>query len=426
MAVDFSPDAEFQERLAWARDFVINEVEPLDLLFPGLHYAPPVPGIAKIVNPLKDEVRAKGLWAYALPPELGGRGGGAVRLAQLNEHVGRAWWGPVIFGSQAPDTGNAEILAKFGTEEQKAKYLRPLLNGELFSCFSMTEPQGGADPGVFTTRAVREGSGWIINGTKFFSSNAKWASFLIVMAVTDPDKPIYEGMSMFLVDRGTPGVEIVRNFGLAGDPVGEGSHAMIRYENVRVPADALLGEEGKAFAVAQVRLGGGRLHLAMRAVGLAQRALEMTCERVLSRTTKGSLLSDKQVVQMYVAESWQLVHQLRLQVLHAAWTVDNGTEREAREAIAAVKVAAPRTLREVVTHAIQVHGALGVSNQLPLWEWLHQSHNIAFADGPVEVHQLSLAKSVLRGYRGTDSGWPSELIDDRLAKARERYAGLLP
>ncbi|MGW2934630.1 acyl-CoA dehydrogenase family protein [Streptomyces sp. NPDC001156] len=426
MTVDFSPDAAFEEKLAWAREFVVNEVEPLDLLFPGLHYAPPTPEIAKIVNPLKEQVRAQGLWAYALPPELGGCGGSAVRLAQLNEHVGRAWWGPVIFGSQAPDTGNAEILAKFGTEEQKGKYLQPLLNGELFSCFSMTEPQGGADPGVFTTRAVRDGADWIINGTKFFSSNARWASFYIVMAVTDPDKPIYEGMSMFLVDKGTPGVEIIKNFGLAGDPVGEGSHALIRYENVRVPADALLGEEGNAFAVAQVRLGGGRLHHAMRAVGLAQRAFEMTCERALSRVTKGSPLSEKQIVQMYVAESWQLVHQLRLQVLHAAWTVDNGTEREAREAIAAVKVAAPRTLREVVTSAIQVHGALGVSNQLPLWEWLHQAYNISLADGPVEVHQLNLAKSVLRAHRGTDSDWPSELIDDRLATARDRYAGLLP
>ena len=425
MAIDFSPDPEFQHQLAWARDFMVSEVEPLDLLFPGLHYAPPTPEIAKIVRPLKDEVRARGLWAYALPPELGGSGGSAVRLAQLNEHVGRAWWGPVIFGSQAPDTGNAEILAKFGTREQKARYLLPLLGGEIFSCFSMTEPQGGADPGVFTTQAIRDGSDWVINGTKFFSSNAKWASFLIVMAVTDPDRPVYEGMSMFLVDRDTPGVDIVRNFGLAGDPVGEGSHAMIRYENVRVPADALLGQEGKAFAVAQVRLGGGRLHLAMRAVGLAQRALEMTCERVLSRTTKGSLLSEKQVVQTYVAESWQLVHQLRLQVLHAAWTVDNGTEGEAREAIAAVKVAAPHALREVVTRAIQVHGALGVSNQLPLWEWLQQSHNIAFADGPVEVHQLNLAKSVLRGYQGTDSGWPTELIDSRLSEARQRYRELL-
>jgi acyl-CoA dehydrogenase len=426
MAFDFSPDEDFKDKVAWTREFVVNEIEPLDLLFPGLHYAPPTPEIAKIVNPLKDQVRAQGLWAFALPPELGGSGGSAVRLAQLNEHVGRAWWGPIIFGSQAPDTGNAEILAKFGTEEQKARYLQPLLNGELFSCFSMTEPQGGADPGVFTTTAVRDGSDWVINGTKFFSSNAKWASFFIVMAVTDPDQPIYNGMSMLLVNKETPGVEIVRNFGLGGDPVGQGSHAQIRYTDVRVPADALLGEEGNAFAVAQVRLGGGRLHLAMRAVGVAQRAFEMTCERALSRVTKGSLLSEKQLVQTYVAESWQLVHQLRLQVLHAAWTVDNGTEREAREVIAAAKVAAPRTLREVVTRAIQVHGALGVSNQLPLWEWLNQSYNIAFADGPVEVHQLNLGKSVLKQHRGTETGWPSELIDDRLAKAQARYAGMLP
>jgi len=426
MAIDFSKDTEFEDQLAWARNFVVEQVEPLDLLLPGLHYAPPTPEIAKIINPLKDQVRARGLWAFHLPSALGGTGGDAVRFAQLNESVGRAWWGPTIFGCQAPDTGNAEILARFGTDEQKDRYLEPLLNGDIFSCYSMTEPQGGSDPAVFTTAAVRDGSDWVISGTKFFSSNARWASFYIVMAVTDPEKPIYDGMSMFLVDAGTPGIEILRHFGLGGDPIGTGSHALIRYDSVRVPAENLLGEEGKAFAVAQVRLGGGRLHHAMRTVGLCQRAFDMMCERALSRRTKGTPLSDKQIVQTYIADSWLSLHQFRLLVAHAAWTVDNGTEQEARDVIAAVKFAAPRALQEIVGRAIQVHGALGVSNQLPLWEWLQQAYAITLADGPVEVHQLNLAKSVLRKFRPTDGDWPTELIETRLAEARERHAGLVP
>jgi acyl-CoA dehydrogenase len=426
MATDFSADAEFEEKLAWARAFVVSEIEPLDVLLPGLHCVPLTPETARIVNPLKDQVRAQGLWAFHLPPALGGSGGNAVRLAQLNEAIGRAWWGPTIFGCQAPDTGNAEILARYGTVAQRDRYLRPLLDGDIFSCFSMTEPQGGADPAVFSTRATRDGADWVISGTKFFSSNAASASFFIVMAVTDPTVPIYEGMSMFLVEAGTPGLEIVQHFGLGSDPVGTGHHALVRYDDVRVPADSLLGDVGKAFAVAQVRLGGGRLHHAMRTVGLCQRAYEMICERALSRTTKGGPLAGKQVVQTYVADTWLTLHQFRLQVLHAAWTVDHGTEREAREVIAAVKIAAPRALQEVVGRAIQVHGALGISNQLPLWEWMQQAYAITLADGPVEVHQFNLAKSLLKAHQGTDGAWPTELIDTRLAQARKLHPDLRP
>jgi acyl-CoA dehydrogenase len=421
VAYDFSPDPDFTDQLEWTHRFVVEEVEPLDLLLPGQHYAPPTPEIAKIVEPLKDQVRAHGLWALHLPPALGGSGGSTVRLAQLNEIVGRSWWGPVIFGIQAPDTGNAEILARYGTRNQQERFLQPLLNGEIFSCFSMTEPHGGADPGVFTTTATRDGDDWVIRGTKFFSSNARWASFFIVMAVTDPDQPVYSGMSMFLVDADTPGIEIEKNFGLFCEPIGTGSHALVHYRDVRVPAENLLGEEGGAFAVAQVRLGGGRLHHAMRTVGLCQRAFDMTCERALSRRTKGSLLADTQVVQTHVAESWQALHQFRLQVMHAAWTVDQGDARAAREVIAGVKVAAPRALNDVVSRCIQVHGALGLSNQLPLGEWIQQVYALALADGPVEVHQLNLAKSLLKAHTPAEGPWPSELIDTRLEKARQRY-----
>ncbi len=186
-------------------------------------------------------MRRHGLWATHLGPDLGGQGHGQLRLSLLNEILGTSSWAPVIFGCQAPDTGNAEIIAAYGSAAQKETYLRPLLDGEIFSCYSMTEPQGGSDPTRFETRAVRDGDEWVLNGWKFFSSNARTASFLIVMAVTDPEVSAYEGMSMFLVPSATPGVEIVRNVGLAGEPEGEGSHALLHYDDVRLPAEALLG-----------------------------------------------------------------------------------------------------------------------------------------------------------------------------------------
>ena len=211
---DFETDPEYQELLDWADEFVRDEVEPLDLHLaaPAVHAARR--DAAQVVDPLKEQVREKGLWATHLGPELGGQGYGQLKLALLNEILGRSQWAPIVFGCQAPDTGNAEIIAHYGTPEQKERYLRPLLDGELFSCYSMTEPQGGADPTQFTTRAVRDGDDWVINGWKYFSSNASTASFLIVMVVTNPDVSPYQGMSMFLVPTDTPGVHIVRNVGL--------------------------------------------------------------------------------------------------------------------------------------------------------------------------------------------------------------------
>src|SRR5215469_10244250 len=320
MAWDFETDPEFQAKLDWADEFVRDEVEPLDLLFPGLVYTPPGDRLRKIIDPLKEEVRRQGLWATHLGPELDGEGHGQLKLSLLNEILGRSQWAPIIFGCQAPDTGNAEIIAHYGTAEQKDRYLRPLLNGELFSCYSMTEPHAGADPTQFTTRAVKDGDEWVINGWKYFSSNAKTASFLIVMVVTNPEVSAYQGMSMFLVPTDTPGVNIVRNVGLYGEPVNEGSHALIHYEDVRVPEDALLGGEGQAFAIAQTRLGGGRIHHAMRTIGMAQKAIDMMCERALSRTTQGGLLAEKQFVQGYIADSYAQLKQFRLFVLYTAWS----------------------------------------------------------------------------------------------------------
>jgi acyl-CoA dehydrogenase len=332
MPWDFETEPAFQAKLDWADAFVREEVEPLDVLWGGLEFTPPDDALRKIIDPLKEEVRRQQLWATHLGPELGGEGYGQLKLSLLNEILGRSSWAPIIFGCQAPDTGNAEIIAHYGTPEQKERYLRPLLEGEIFSCYSMTEPEGGSDPTMFRCRATRDGDEWVISGWKYFSSNARTASFLIVMAVTDPDVSAYQGMSMFLVPTDTPGIRIVRDIGLGGEPLGEGSHALIHYDDVRVPAEALLGGEGQAFAIAQTRLGGGRIHHAMRTIGNAQKALDAMCERVLSRQTQGGILAEKQFVQGYIADSYAQLVQFRLFVLYTAWTIDkhNDYRRSAR------------------------------------------------------------------------------------------------
>src|SRR5215469_14127748 len=225
MAWDFETEPEFQAKLDWADSFVREEVEPLDLVWPGLVFTPPDETLRKVIDPLKQAVRDQGLWATHLEKELGGQGHGQLKLSLLNEILGRSSWAPVIFGCQAPDTGNAEIIARYGTGAQKERYLVPLLNGEVFSSYSMTEPEGGSDPTQFKCRAVKDGDEWVINGYKFFSSNAKTAAFIIVMVVTDPDAPRGQGMSMFLVPTDTPGIKVERNVGLAGDRLGHGSHA---------------------------------------------------------------------------------------------------------------------------------------------------------------------------------------------------------
>jgi acyl-CoA dehydrogenase len=426
MSWDFETDPAYQAKLDWADTFVREEVEPLDLLFPGLEFTPPDERLRKILDPLKNEVRRHDLWATHLGPELGGQGHGQLQLSLLNEILGRSSWAPIVFGCQAPDTGNAEIIAHYGTPAQKERYLRPLLEGEIFSCYSMTEPHAGADPTMFTTRAVKDGDEWVINGWKYFSSNARTASFLIVMVVTNPDVSPYKGMSMFLVPTNTPGVDIVRNTGLAGEPEEEGSHALIHYNDVHVPADAILGGEGQAFAIAQTRLGGGRIHHAMRTIGLAKKALDMMCERALSRETQGSLLADKQFVQGYVADSYAQLMQFRLFVLYTAWSIDKHNDyRKVRKDIAAIKVLMPDVLHDIAQRAIQVHGALGVSNEMPLFRMMLGASIMGLADGPTEVHKVTIARQVLRDYTASDDLWPTEHLPKKLAAAREKYAAQL-
>jgi acyl-CoA dehydrogenase len=414
MAWDFSTDEEYAEKIRWAEGFVRSEIEPLDVLHPDEEYVPPTGELKDRVRALQAEVRRRGLWATHLGPDLGGDGYGQVALALLNEVLGRSAWAPIIFGTQAPDTGNAEILAKYGTDEQKRRYLRPLIDGEIFSCYSMTEPQGGSDPGVFRTSARQLEDGWELDGWKFFSSCATHATFFVTMAVTDPGADLRRRFSMFLIPSDAPGLKVMRELGLGGDALGHGNHGLVQYDRVRLPADAMLGAPGAGFEVAQARLGGGRIHHAMRTVGLCNRIFEMMQERAVSRRTKGSLLAEKGTIQSSIADSWLQIQQFRLLVLHAAWTIDNKSLEQSRQEIAAVKIAAPTVLHDVASRAIQMHGALGLSNELPLWRWLLHSFHVGIADGPVEVHKISLARQLLKGAVPAPGVWPSEHVPTRL------------
>jgi acyl-CoA dehydrogenase len=425
----YSPDPEFAARLAWMDRFVREEVEPLDLLFPhgGDPYDTTNQRSRAILRPLQDEVRKQSLWACHLGPELGGPGYGQLALAHMNEILGRSYWAPTVFGTAAPDTGNAEILAMFGTDEQRTRYLQPLLDGDIVSTFSMTEPQAGADPKEFVCRAWRDGDGWVIDGEKWFSSNARFASFLIVMAVTEPDAPPHSRMSMFIVPADTPGVEIVRNVATMDerDSLDEGIHGYLRYNQVRVPLDAMLGGPGEGFRVAQARLGGGRVHHAMRTVGKCTRAFDMMCERALSRRTQGTVLAEKQAVQQFIADSWIELQQFRLLVLHTAWVIDTEPHGTARTLIAACKVSMARICHDVIQRALHLHGSLGTTNELPLAHWWMTVPSLALADGPTEVHRTTIAKQVLRNHRPAEGMFPSEHIPPKLDAARTRYANVI-
>jgi acyl-CoA dehydrogenase len=426
MVWDFSTEPEFEDKLEWMRGFVRDRIQPLDLLYPGLSFHPLDDELRPIVDPLKQEVRDHDLWACHLGPELGGHGYGQVKLALMNEILGSSSWAPIVFGTQAPDTGNAEIIAHYGTPEQKERYLQPLLNGEVFSCYSMTEPHAGSDPKMFKTRAEKDGDEWVINGWKFFSSNARTSAFLIVMAVTNPDISPYKGMSMFLVPTDTPGVIIERNVGLMGERSDEGMHALIHYDNVHVPADALLGGEGQAFVIAQTRLGGGRVHHAMRAVATCQKALDMMCERVLSRETQGSVLADKQFMQGDISDSYVELQQFRLLVLYTAWEIDKYKDyRRTRKNIAAIKVLTPKVIHDAVWRSMHVHGALGCSNEMPFASMWMMAPVMAAADGPTEVHKVTVAREVLKDYKPADGLWPSEHLPAKRDEARAKLAAHL-
>jgi acyl-CoA dehydrogenase len=425
MGWDFETEPEFQEKLDWIDSFLTEEIEPLDFVL-GNPYDKTNKRVIDLVKPLQQQVRDQGLWACHLGPELGGAGYGQVKLALMNELLGRSGWAPTIFGCQAPDSGNAEILAHYGTEGQKQRYLSPLLNGEISSCYSMTEPHAGADPTLFTTRLERDGDEWVLNGEKWFSSNARFASFFIVMAVSNPDVSAYQGMSMAIVPAETPGIEILRNVGIGSEPDHEGSHAYIRYTNVRIPHENLLGGEGQAFAIAQTRLGGGRIHHAMRTIATVKQAFDMMCERALARNTRQGALATMQLTQQKIADSWIQIESFRLLVLRTAWLIDKHHDyRKVRKDISAIKAAMPTVLYDVVQRSMHLHGSLGISNEMPFSRWMVSAEALALADGPTEVHQLALARDLLKTYKPHEGLFPNGHLPARREAARLKLADFL-
>ncbi len=415
---EFETEPEFQERLDWIDEFVRQEIEPMDHAFAA--DALTWKQYQARREQLKQQVKDADLWACHLGPELGGKGYGQVKLALMNEILGRSGSAPRIFGAQAPDTGNMEILAHYGTEYQKSEFLEPLLAGEIYSAYSMTEPQGGSDPTGFVTNAVRDGDEWVINGEKWFTSVGDFANILIVMVVTNPDAGPHNGASMFVVPRDTPGVEIIRNVGTGTEKLGHGYHSYIRYNDVRVPDANLLGGEGQAFVISQTRLSGGRIHHAMRSVATLHHCLEMMCERALSRSTKGSLLADKQMVQEQIADTWTDVQMFRLLVLQAAWKIDKYQDYlRVRKDIAAIKARLPKVLVDTVYKAMHMHGALGVSNEMPFASMWASAPTMGIADGPTEVHKITVAQQVLKEYEPHEGLWPR----DHIPTKREWAAG---
>ncbi len=426
MAWDFSTDPELEAQLEWIRAFVREEIVPIETL--ELEHRE----LVSLIRPLQEEVKRRGLWAAHLPPSLGGTGLGQVRLGLVHEILGQSPYGPLVFGNNAPDSGNAELLAigieQTGREDQRVQWLEPLLDGRLRSAFSMTEPNtAGSDPTLLSTRAERDGDEYVVNGRKWFTTDGSVADFLVVMAVTDPDARPYEGASMIVVPAGTPGVTIVRDVPVMDRPrprLGEiGNHAEIEYRDVRVPVANLVGHEGQGFRLAQARLGPGRIHHCMRWLGQARRAFDMLCERAVSRYAHGSLLAEKETVQNWVADSLAEMTAARLMTLQAAWKIDREGAAAARDEIALCKVWGAKVLHDVIDRAIQVHGALGYSSDLPLESMYRAARAARIYDGPDEVHRQSVARHTLRRY--TPSEVPTEHVPTRRAAAQDKFAALL-
>jgi acyl-CoA dehydrogenase len=426
MAWDFSTDPEFELKLQWMRQFVREQVWPLETLSDELGWE----GLQRAARPLQEQVKEQELWAAHLDPELGGQGYGQVKLGLMHEILGSSPLAPLMFGNAAPDSGNSEILAMAGTPEQKERYLHPLLAGELKSAFSMTEPDtAGSDPTLLKTRAGRDGDDWVINGHKWYSSNGSIADFMIVMAVTDPDARPHQRASMFIVDADTPGVTVVRDVATMEHPYDSfgryGNHAEILYEDVRIPSGALLGAEGAGFLIAQQRLYPGRIHHCMRWLGVAHRAFDMLCERSLYRESHGKTLSQHQTIQNWIADSEAEMSAARLMTLHAAWKMDAEGVASARKEIALIKFYGAKVLHDVVDRALQAHGALGYSTDLPLEAMYRFARGARIYDGPDEVHRASVARQVLRGYEAPADGVPTERIPTRREAARRQFADVL-
>ncbi|HEY7381523.1 MAG TPA: acyl-CoA dehydrogenase family protein [Gaiella sp.] len=350
-----------------------------------------------LVEELRERVKEQGLWAPHLPPEAGGSSGSFLVYALLNEEIGRSVWAQLVFGCQAPDAGNAEILWRFGTDEQRERWLRPLAAGQVRSFFSMTEPEvAGSDPTTLRTRAVLEGDEWVIDGHKWFSSGADGAAFGIVFAITDPDAETHRRGTMIVVPADTPGVAVEPVAVLGHRGRGWSTHCEVRYTGVRVPVANTLGERGAAFRIAQERLGPGRIHHVMRWLGQMQRAFELMCGYALEREAFGGPLAEKQTVQNWIADSAAEIQACRLMTLDAARKIDEGAD--SRVEISLLKFYAARCLVDVIDRAVQVHGARGLTDETPLAAMALMARGARIYDGPDEVHRMVVARRILGSF----------------------------
>jgi alkylation response protein AidB-like acyl-CoA dehydrogenase len=351
-----------------------------------------------LIRGLQQKAKEAGLWAPHLPPEAGGSGSGFIEYAYLNEEIGRSFIAQLIFGCQAPDAGNGEILHMFGTDDQKERFLKPLVAGETRSFFGMTEPDvAGSDPTLLQARAVRDGDEWVIDAHKWFSSGADGAGFGIVMVVTDPGAAPHERATMILVPTDAPGYELVRRVPVMGhEGRGWGTHCETRFTNVRVPVENTLGEVGSGFRLAQKRLGPGRIHHVMRWLGQMQRAFELLCSYSLERKAFGGPLAEKQTVQNWIADSAAEIQACRLMTLQAAHRLDEGDE--ARVEVSLIKFFAARVLHDVIDRALQVHGGLGMSDDTPLALMYRMARGARIYDGADEVHRMVVARRILRDF----------------------------
>jgi acyl-CoA dehydrogenase len=414
--MDFAPDARTEELRAELLDFMDGHVHPAEPVFEEQlrDLADPFAwSTAPVLGELRTEARRRGLWNLFLPgtPEEPGHGAGLTNLqyAPLAEITGRSGHlAPPAINSSAPDTGTMEVLAMFGTDEQKEQWLRPLLEAEIRSAFAMTEPDvASSDATNISTSMVRDGDEYVVNGRKWWITGAlnPQCQIFIVMGKTDPDADRHRQQSMLLVPRDTPGLTVVRPMQVFGyDDHEHGGHAELLFEDVRVPAANLVGAEGLGFAIAQARLGPGRIHHCMRAIGVAERAIELMCERVESRVAFGRPLARQGVIREWIAESRVAVEQLRLLVLKTAWLMDTVGNRGAHTEIQAIKIATPKVVQEILDRAIQAHGAGGLSQDFPLAASYAAIRTLRFADGPDEVHKASLAKVELARQAATRSG----------------------
>ncbi|MDQ0947439.1 acyl-CoA dehydrogenase [Streptomyces phaeochromogenes] len=390
---------ELRSRMAAFMDEYVFPAEPVydrQLAQAGNpHELPPV------MRELKEKARAEGLWNLFLAHGDWGAGLTNLEYAPLAELAGRSVIGPEVFNCSAPDTGNMELLALFGSSEQQDRWLRPLLAAEIRSCFAMTEPEvASSDARNIRTRITRDGDEYVVNGHKWYTSGIldPDCRLIILMGVTDPDAPAYRQQSMLLIPCDTPGITVLRDLPMFGytDRCGHGD---VLFEDVRVPVSGLLGGEGEGFALAQGRLGPGRMHYAMRAVGFAERALELMCRRTLTRTAFGGALAEQGVVREWIARSRIEIEQLRLLVLKSAWLMDTSGNAAARTEVAAIKVAALEVAHRVVDRAVQAHGAAGVSDDTVLARLFAITRALKIADGPDEVHLRTVARRELTKYR---------------------------